>query len=73
MKALSASEETFRILFDANLDSMTLTGPDGIYIDVNHEFIRSSGFSREETIGHHFTELNLWIHQDEMMAFADQL
>ncbi len=73
VKALSASEETFRILFDANLDSMTLTGPDGIYINVNREFVESSGYSREETIGHHFSELNLWIHQDEMQAFADRL
>ncbi len=73
VKALGDSEETFRRMFDANLDSMTLTGPDGIYISVNREFVESSGFSREETIGHHFSELNLWIHQDEMLAFAKQL
>jgi PAS domain S-box-containing protein len=73
VKALSASEETFRKLFDANLDSMTLTGVEGIYIDVNQEFIRATGFSREETIGHHFTESNMWIHPDEMIAFANQL
>ena len=58
VKALSVSEETFRKLFDANLDSMTLTGIDGTYIDVNQEFVRATGFSREEAIGHHFTELN---------------
>ena len=73
VKALSASEETFRKLFDANLDSMTLNGVDGKYIDVNQEFTRATGFSREETIGHHFSEFNLWIHPDEMIAFADQL
>jgi PAS domain S-box-containing protein len=73
VKALSASEETFRKLFDANLDSMTLTGPDGNYINVNREFVRSTGFSREETIGRHFTELNLWIHPDEMITFANEL
>ncbi len=67
VKALSESEETFRKLFDANLDSMTLTGPDGIYIDVNQEFIKTTGFSREEAIGHHFTDLNMWIHPDEMI------
>jgi len=73
VKALSASEETFRKLFDANLDSMTLTGVDGNYIDVNQEFVRATGFSREEAVGHHFTELDMWIHPDEMIAFADQL
>jgi PAS domain S-box-containing protein len=73
VKALSANEETLRKLFDANLDSMALTGVDGKYIDVNQEFTRATGFSREETIGHHFTELNQWIHPDEMIAFTDQL
>jgi PAS domain S-box-containing protein len=73
VKALSDSEETFRKLFDANLDSMTLTGITGTYIDVNQEFIKTTGFSREEAIGHHFAELNLWIHPDEMINFADQL
>jgi len=70
---LRASEETFRRLFDVNLDSMTLNGVDGIYIDVNREFVRTTGFSREEAVGHHFSELNMWIHADEMIAFSDQL
>ena len=52
VKALSDSEETFRKLFDANLDSMTLTGTDGNYIDVNQEFTKATGFSRAEAIGH---------------------
>ena len=73
VKALSESEATFRKLFDANLDSMTLGGITGTYIDVNQEFIKITGYSREEAIGHHFTDLNLWIHPDEMVRFADQL
>ena len=73
VKALSDSEETFRKLFDANLDSMTLTGIDGNYIDVNQEFTKATGFSRAEAIGHHFADLNMWIHPDEMIAFGDQL
>ena len=73
LKALTDSEETFRKIFDANLDSMTLTGTDGLYLDVNQAFVKASGFSREEAIGHHFTELVQWIHPDEMIAFADRL
>jgi PAS domain S-box-containing protein len=73
IKALSESEETFRKLFDANLDSMTLGGLTGTYIDVNQEFIKTTGYSREEAIGHHFTDLNMWIHPDEMIAFSEQL
>jgi len=70
---LQESETMLRRLFDANLDSMTLSTIDGTYIDVNQEFVRITGFSREEAIGHHFTELNMWIHHDEMTAFVDQL
>jgi len=70
VKALSASEETFRKLFDANLDSMTLTGPDGTFTNVNRAFVQTTGYSREETIGHHFSDFNQWIHPDEMIAFA---
>ena len=73
VEALSASEETFRKLFDANLDSMTLGAVTGAYIDVNQEFIKTTGYSREEAVGHHFTDLNMWIHPDEMIRFADQL
>jgi PAS domain S-box-containing protein len=73
VKALSDSETTFRKLFDANLDSMTLTGADGLYLDVNQEYVKATGFSREEAIGHHFTELVQWVHPDEMIAFGDQL
>ena len=73
LKALSASEETFRKLFDANIDGMTLSSINGTYIDVNQEFIRATGFSREEVIGHHFTDLKLWIHPDEMITYANKL
>jgi PAS domain S-box-containing protein len=73
VKALRDSEETFRKLFDANLDSMTLSGGDGNYIDVNQEFVNATGFSREESIGHHFSELVKWVNQDEMIAFSKQL
>src|SRR5258705_13629294 len=73
MKALRLREEIFRKLFDANLGSMALTGVDGIYLDVNLEFVRATGFSREQAIGHHFSEVVKWVHPDEMIAFADQL
>ncbi len=73
VKALSESEETFRKLFDANLDSMTLSAITGTYIDVNQEFVKTTGYSREEAIGHRFTDLNMWIHPDEMVHFANQL
>ncbi len=70
---LRDSLAALRKIFDANLDSMTLSGVDGTCLDVNQQFINATGFSREEAVGHHFADLNLWIHPDEMIAFADQL
>jgi PAS domain S-box-containing protein len=71
---LQESETMLRKLFDANLDSMALSSTsDGTYIDVNQEFVRRTGFSREESVRHHFSEHNMWIHPDEMIAFFDQL
>ena len=49
---LRRSEETFRKIFDASLDAMTIVdGTTGAYIDVNPEFLRATGFSRDDIIG----------------------
>ncbi len=70
---LRIGKETFRKIFDASLDTMTLSDSAGNYLDVNDEFVRSTGFTREETIGHNFLELNTWVHPSEMLAFGEQL
>ncbi len=58
---LRRSEETFRTVFDASLDAMSITDAEsGRYIDVNPEFLRGSGFTHEETIGRTADELNQW-------------
>jgi PAS domain S-box-containing protein len=71
--ALRASETMFRKLFDANLDSMSLTGSDGRLLDVNQEYVRLTGFTREESIGRHFADFNLWIDPKQMVAFSSAL
>ena len=73
IEALRESENTFRKLFYANLDSMTLTGSDGRFIDVNPEYTRLTGYSREESIGRHFSDFNMWIEPDQMIAYAGSL
>ncbi len=73
VEALRESENTFRKLFYANLDSMTLTGEDGRFIDVNQEYVRLTGYSREESIGRHFADFNMWIEPDQMIAYSGAL
>ena len=56
---LRRSEETFRTIFDASLDAMSITeAKSGRYLDVNPEFLRATGFTREEIIGRTCDELN---------------
>jgi len=71
MKALQASERTFRRVFSGNIDCMTIVSmPEGIYLDVNDEFERSTGYAREEAIGHHFSEFNFFADPKQMADYA---
>jgi two-component system cell cycle sensor histidine kinase/response regulator CckA len=55
------AEETFRKAFDANPEPMTISSiAEGRYIDVNEAFLRVTGYTREEVIGHTCNELNFW-------------
>ena len=54
--ALRESEERYRELFENARDAMYVHDLDGTYISVNHAAEELSGYSREEIIGHNFTE-----------------
>jgi len=54
-------EQTFRTLFDAQLDSiMTLDILIGQWSDVNEEFLQSTGYTRDEVIGNRSREFHLF-------------
>ncbi len=58
---LRRSEDKFYKIFQSSPDSMAISTIDsGTLIDVNEEFIRKTGYSREEIIGKTSIELNLW-------------
>ncbi|MCI0394527.1 MAG: PAS domain S-box protein [Chloroflexi bacterium] len=60
-KALRQSEERFSRIFHASPVAISLTAlPDERFLDVNESFLRLTGYSREEIIGHSSAELNLW-------------
>ena len=57
---LKESEEKFHKAFQASAAGITITRlPDSRYVDVNDSFIKMSGYSREELIGHTSVELGL--------------
>jgi PAS domain S-box-containing protein len=64
-EALRESESKFISIFHHSPMPMTLSNmEDGIYHDVNESFMKDSGFSKEEIIGHTSEDLNLWVSLD---------
>jgi PAS domain S-box-containing protein len=58
---LRRSEEKFSKAFHASPDLITIsTLKDGIYIDVNEAFLRTTGYSLEEVIGQSSLDLKIW-------------
>jgi len=65
-EALRMSEERFAKAFNSNPHLMGITTiEDGRYIDVNKAFLRVTGYSLEEVIGHTSLELNLWVNVED--------
>jgi PAS domain S-box-containing protein len=70
-RKLRNSETTLRKIFDANLDSVTTT--DALtrrFTDINHEFSRATGFSREEVLGKTYWEVGVWPSREESDNFS---
>jgi PAS domain S-box-containing protein len=68
------SEATLRKIFDANLDAVTIADPvTRRFTDVNHEFSRATGFSREEVLGKTYWEIGVWRSREESDNFAATL
>lgn len=60
-EALRLSEERYRKAFQMSLDSINLNRlSDGLYVECNKAFLDSTGYTREEVIGHSSIELNIW-------------
>jgi PAS domain S-box-containing protein len=63
--ALRESEEKFKRAFRSNPNSMSITTlEDGIFLDVNDAFLRTTGFAREDLIGHPSLETS-WVNKED--------
>jgi len=59
-------DNIFYKAFLSSPDMFIIADPtNGTYVEVNDSFVKNTGYSREELIGHSVGELNLWVHQEE--------
>lgn len=60
------AEEKFRKAFNANPEPVVIaTTAEGRYIDVNESFLRATGYTREEVVGHTSRELGFWANLED--------
>ncbi|MGA3144968.1 MAG: PAS domain S-box protein [Verrucomicrobiota bacterium] len=72
--ALRASEGKFSKVFHSSPVPMILsTIKEGRYLDVNAEFLKMFGWSREEVIGHTAFELNIWVNPEDRAAVISKV
>ncbi|NJP09797.1 MAG: PAS domain S-box protein [Leptolyngbyaceae cyanobacterium RU_5_1] len=72
--ALQESKEKFTKIFRTSPDPIVIsTLAEGQYLEVNESFLKLSGLSREEVIGHTAFELGIWASPEERQRFTQAL
>ena len=73
-EALRQSEEKFFKAFHATPDAIIITRvSDNILIDVNEVFVRYTGYSGDEVLGHTTIEFNLWANPKDRERYLTTL
>jgi PAS domain S-box-containing protein len=68
------AEERFYKAFNANPEPMTIaTFAEGRFLDVNESFLRVTGHSRGDVIGHTSMEIKFWKSPEERTRFIERL
>src|SRR5271167_2153426 len=71
---LRESETALRQLFDQNLDSMTVIDLEtGRFNDVNQQYIRNTGFQRDEIVGRRSREIQSFDDPEENQRYIREL
>lgn len=73
IEALRQADERFRRTFKLIPNPLTLQNKEGIMLDCSDAFCESTGYSREEIIGHDISELNLWVVPEKRATMRDEL
>ena len=73
-RAMEDSEIRYRTAFQTTSDAIAITSlQDGTYFDVNQAFIRMSGYSAAELIGHSSLELDIWAAPEDRRRFSQEM
>jgi PAS domain S-box-containing protein len=73
-EALRQSEERFSKAFRSSPEMIILADlEEGKYIEVNDSFVQTTGYSREELIGHTSQDCDMWLSPDEEARMAHLL
>jgi diguanylate cyclase (GGDEF)-like protein/PAS domain S-box-containing protein len=73
-KALRASEEKYRLLFENSVEGIFQTTPDAQYLSVNPSFLKLFGFgSREELLGHFKNIGNQYVNPGDREKFKKMI
>ncbi len=60
-ESLKASEARYRTIFQTSHDPISIVrARDGIFLDVSQVYLETTGWSREEVIGHTTAEIGIW-------------
>ncbi len=71
---LGKNEAMIRQMFDAVPDLVTVSRlADGKFIEVNAEFLKRSGLSREQALVTSTLEINQWVRPEERQVFLERL
>jgi PAS domain S-box-containing protein len=66
-EALRESEEKFVKAFRDSPEIISITTlKDGRFVDINESYIKATGYSREELIGHDAKQINIWVNENEL-------
>ena len=72
-RRIQENEEKYRTVFQTSPDAISISRIDGLYEDINESFTRITGFTREEVIGKHTYEMNIWAHNEDRKKFVNAL
>lgn len=73
-KGLYESETKFATVFKSNPVALTLVAAaDGVFVDVNDAFLRSTGYGRSEVIGKTSLELGIFADKNEYIRFIGEI
>jgi PAS domain S-box-containing protein len=71
---LVTTEERFRIAFATSPDAMNIVRVrDGVYVEVNDAFVRLTGWTADEMVGHTAEERELWVDREQRAALRERL